>query len=341
MPAHRVEPMGLRHPVVVVEGPERAETGPRAVHHGHRDRPVERHDRPRGDGVEHVVQREDLRPVRLLGARCFVVDRGDRRLQLVRADRRRAERARDERHPFLDLRSIPAIALLLRERDDGAVRTRPRCAAGIGQEHEREQAGDLRLAGQRLVQHPRQTDRFGGERAPVQGGARGRRVALVEDEVEHVQHDGEPLGSLGLGRQVEPETGAPDALLRAADPLRHRRFRDQEGVRDLRRRQPADGSQREGELRRHGQRWMAAEEQERERVVAVGEPAAVRRGSSVTAVSSRARRALSLRQPSIRRREATVTSHARGSSGTPSSGHWSEAASRASCTASSDASNRP
>ena len=63
--------------------------------------------------------------------------------------------------------------------------------------------------------------------------------------------------------------------------------------------------------------------------------------SNTASVSSRRRRALSLRHSSTRRREATVTSHDRGLSGTPSSAHCSAAASSASCTASSQASNCP
>ena len=65
------------------------------------------------------------------------------------------------------------------------------------------------------------------------------------------------------------------------------------------------------------------------------------RGSSAAAVSSRRRRADSARQVSVRRRSATVTSQPRGLSGTPSRGHWTEAASSASCTASSHAPKSP
>lgn len=53
------------------------------------------------------------------------------------------------------------------------------------------------------------------------------------------------------------------------------------------------------------------------------------------AMSSRRRRASSLRNWSAMRREATRTSHPSGLSGTPSVGHCSAAAKRASCTASS------
>jgi hypothetical protein len=57
--------------------------------------------------------------------------------------------------------------------------------------------------------------------------------------------------------------------------------------------------------------------------------------------SSRRRRAWSLRIWSVIRRRATVVSHAWGVDGSPSLGHCCVAASRASCTASSQRSNWP
>ncbi len=62
-------------------------------------------------------------------------------------------------------------------------------------------------------------------------------------------------------------------------------------------------------------------------------------GSSARTASSRRWRACSLRNSSTSRREATVTNQARGSSGRPSRFHCCAAASSASCTASSHASN--
>ena len=136
-------------------------------------------------------------------------------------------------------------------------------------------------------------------------------------------------------------------LLRPADPLGHRRLGDEEGAGDLGGRQAADRAQRERDLRRRGQRRVAAQEEQRERVVLVGA------GSSLGCRASNAsggvmrggllapRRAVSLRSSSVRRRDATVTSQPRGFSGTPSSGHCTAAASSASWTASSQASNWP
>jgi hypothetical protein len=84
--------------------------------------------------------------------------------------------------------------------------------------------------------------------------------------------------------------------------------------------------------------------QQRNSRVSVSSCSAVRTapgGSSVAAVSSRVRRALSLRHWSVSRRAATVASQPCGLSGTPSFGHCTVAAISASWTASSQASKLP
>ena len=64
-------------------------------------------------------------------------------------------------------------------------------------------------------------------------------------------------------------------------------------------------------------------------------------GVRMASAPSRRRRAASLRSWSARRRDATVTNHARGFSGHPCTGHWAVAATSASWTASSQASKWP
>ena len=76
----------LGHPVVRVERVEQGEPGTRAVHHRDRDRAVQRDHRVGRDAFEQVVEGEDLGPVGVAVARRLVVDRGDRGLDLVRAD---------------------------------------------------------------------------------------------------------------------------------------------------------------------------------------------------------------------------------------------------------------
>ena len=85
------------------------------------------------------------------------------------------------------------------------------------EEHQREQPARLRFLGGEgeLAGEP---DRLGGQ---VHAAGMAGRV----DEVEHAQHDREVTGLV----QAAPPQGA----LGAADPLRHRRLRDVEGVGDL------------------------------------------------------------------------------------------------------------
>jgi hypothetical protein len=85
-----------------------------------------------------------------------------------------------------------------------------------------------------------------------------------------MEHDAEPLRLLSWRRQVEAGSGRLDALLRPADALRHGRLGHEEGPGDLGGRQAADGPQGQRDLRRGRQRRVAAQEQQREGVVAGG-----------------------------------------------------------------------
>ena len=238
--------------------------------HGHRHRAVQRDDGPRRDLFEHLVERQDLRPVRLLGARRLVVHGGDRRLELVRPDRPRSQGPTDECQALVDLAPVPELMSLFGERDGKAIRVRPSRPPGVGQQHECEETGDLPFEWHEPIEHSRQPDGLGGEVGADEGGTGARHIALVEDQVEHLEHDTKALRELVPRRQLEPAARAPDGLLRPADPLRHGGLGNQEGIGDLRRRQPPDRPQREGQLRRRRQGRMAAQEEQREGIVPVG-----------------------------------------------------------------------
>ena len=64
--------------------------------------------------------------------------------------------------------AIPRRPVLLGERDQPAALIRAREAAGVREQHERQQAGDLVVVGEEPVQHPRQPDRLVGELGPLQ-----------------------------------------------------------------------------------------------------------------------------------------------------------------------------
>ena len=102
--------------------------------------------------------------------------------------------------------------------------------------------------------------------ADVVGSGR-RGVALVEHEVEDGEHRAQALGEQVVGRHAERDPGAADLPLRADEPLRHRGLGDEEGVRDLGRREPADLAQRERDAALGRERGVAAGEDERQPVV--------------------------------------------------------------------------
>ena len=89
--------------------------------------------------------------------------------------------------------AVPAPAVLIRERDEAAVLAGAGVAAGVGEQHQGEQSGDLTVVGQEPVQTPGQADRLGREVDPRQRRSGGRGVALGEDHVEDVQGRGEAL----------------------------------------------------------------------------------------------------------------------------------------------------
>ncbi len=112
-------------------------------------------------------------------------------------------------------------------------------------------------------------------RCRVGAGAGG--IALVEDEVEHVQDGVEPGLQLLRRRPRERHARRLDAGLGAADALRHRRFGHEERAGDLGRGQAADRAQGEGDGRRAGERRMTAHHQQVQRVVLVRGSDGVRR----------------------------------------------------------------
>jgi hypothetical protein len=118
MTPDRVQPMVARHARVRVECSELRESGPRPVHHRDRDGAVERHDRAGIDPREHVVEREDLRPVGLGARGRLIVHRGNRRLQLVLADRCGAEGAADQGDALADPSGVPELPALVGERHE-------------------------------------------------------------------------------------------------------------------------------------------------------------------------------------------------------------------------------
>ena len=142
-------------------------------------------------------------------------------------------------------------------------------AAGVQQQEQRQQSVRLRLVGHQLGEYAGEPDRLGAQVKPQQG-AGGRRVALVEDQVDDGEDGREAAGKLGFGGHAVGDAGVPDLALGPDDPLGHGRFRHEERPRDLRRLEPAEQPEGQRDLGGLVQRRMAAGEDQLEPVIGHG-----------------------------------------------------------------------
>ena len=131
---------------------------------------------------------------------------------------------------------------------------------------ERQQSVRLRL-GQQVHEQPPQADRLGGQVDSRERLARRRRIAFVEDEIDHAQHAREALGQFVRPRHLVGDAGVADLRLRAHDALRQRGRGEQECLRDFLGREAAHFAQRERHLRLRRERGMAAGEDEAQPIV--------------------------------------------------------------------------
>jgi hypothetical protein len=108
------------------------------------------------------------------------VQRRDRRLHLIRPGRAMAHRLVDERQPLGDEDAVPARAILILEEHDVAVAVEPRVGARVLQQHERQEAHDLRLAAEQAQQEAPQANRLVAQRRAQGRSPARRRIALAE-----------------------------------------------------------------------------------------------------------------------------------------------------------------
>jgi len=101
---------------------------------------------------------------------------------------------------------------------------------------------------------------------PVVAGR--RRISLIENQIDDLQHRGEPRRELGVARHFVRHFRCRERLLRADDALRDRRFRCEECAGDLARRQAAKQSQRQRDARFGGEHRVTGGEDEAQQVIA-------------------------------------------------------------------------
>lgn len=93
-------------------------------------------------------------------------------------------------------------------------------------------------------------------------------MALVEHEIDHLEHGLEALGAVDGARHRERDPRIRERTLRAYDPLPDRRLRDDERARDLRGGQPPDEPQRQRDALLGRQDRMARGEHQAQEIVA-------------------------------------------------------------------------
>ena len=170
-----------------------------------------------------------------------------------------------------DQRRVPGPTVLLAEGDELAARRDPGGAAGLGEEHQRQQPGHLTVLRHEGTDQAGEPDRLGGQvLTDGIGVGTGRQVALVE----HQEQDGEDAGDADReilrGRHPIGDASRLDLGLRAGDPLAHSGLLHQEGTGDLGHGQTADHAQRQRHAGLHRERRVTAGEDQPEPVVVDG-----------------------------------------------------------------------
>ena len=120
------------------------------------------------------------------------------------------------------------------------------------------------------LQHAGKPDRLVGELHALQVAALAAGVALVEDQVQDPQHGAQAIGQFVVGGHREADARVANALLGAADALRHGRLRHQEGPSDLGGGEAANRAERQRDGRSGRERRVAAQEEQQQRVVLLG-----------------------------------------------------------------------
>ena len=215
---------------------------------------------------QHTVEPGDLPPIGVGGRACLGVHRGNRGLERVGTEPPRAERAGQPRRAFGNLIAVPAAAVLRVEQHELAGRRCPCRPTRLLQQHERQKSLGLGVR-QQVDQQSPEAKGFARERVVGHRGAGRRRIALVEHEVDDVEHRVEPLRKLrSLGHLIRKARVA-NLRLGANDPLRDGGGAHEKGPRDFLGGEPAHFTQRERDAGIRRERGMAAREDQAQPIV--------------------------------------------------------------------------
>jgi hypothetical protein len=197
------------------------------------------------------------------------VARRDLRLQLVRPGRAAVRvRGLQRRQAAAKQDLVPPTAVLIGQQHRFARSTDARAGSRCVQLHQRDQSMRLGLVGRETGEDPSQAQRLLAQRGPhvVVTGAGG--VALVEDQVDHLEHRRQARHAVGAARHLERHARFGQRPLGAHDSLRDRRLAGQESARDLVGRKSAQEAQRQRDPRLARQHGVAGHEDQAQEVIA-------------------------------------------------------------------------
>jgi hypothetical protein len=133
-----------------------------------------------------------------------------------------------------------STVLVLQQRQIAGVGV-PGGAAGILQQHQRDQPEGLWLVGHEAGDELAEPDRLLAQPATLWCVGRGR-VVLGEDQIDHRKHAGQAIGQQMVGGDLQSGPGVTDLSLGVHQPLRHGGLADQERAGDLAGGQALDGT---------------------------------------------------------------------------------------------------
>ncbi len=226
VPQHRIRPQPVHQ----------RQSGFRPVREPDRDSPVQPDHGRRQEPFQCLVKCRDPPPVGLLrGSRLGVADR-DGRLQHVRPgcfSGTRGTGPQHRRETPVDQQPIPFPPILFVQRDRLSAGADPGGGAGLLNFHQRDESVHFRIIGRGFRQQSPQPQRFQAQAGPHQIVTGGRRVPLVEKQIDDFEHGRQPPTQFGSGRQPVRGSGLGECSLGAGDPARDLRLAGQEGAGDL------------------------------------------------------------------------------------------------------------
>lgn len=148
---------------------------------------------------------------------------GDRRLERVGADRAEVERPTEVAAGGGDEAGVPAGAVLVCEQDEISVSVTPGGFPRLVELHQREESEHLGVVVDHLGEQPPEAERLVAHVRPLQVGSPGRRVPLVEDQVDDVEHGRQPARPLIWWRDGKTDAGVGQRAFGPDETLSDRR----------------------------------------------------------------------------------------------------------------------